>query len=534
MALDDPRDGARRSASAADHSGVRRYYATIRNYLWLVALCTAITVAAAAAYVALAPRTYTAEAQLLVNPAASTNTIAFDLPVLHTSGDPTRDVLTASSFVMTPQVAGSVARQLHLDASPSDLLSKIQATPVGQSSIVAIQAKASSPSQAQALANAFANQTIVVRTQALHAAVARQIPPLQAEVNALPSTERGGSGSLGEQLTQLQQLQRSNDPTLAIAAAAQLPTGPSSPKTKLSLAAGLFGGLLLGIGGAFGFTALDPRLRREEQLRELFGGIPVLARIPLVGPRSGKTWPLVPDDLSPPALEGYRTLRTTLSARSGREPRSCLVTGAGASEGKTTTAVCLAVAMARAGSRVILLEADLRRPRIASALGLDVKYGTEQVLIGEADLADALVPVLFDNTMVQVLAAQTAGVELADRLSYPVAVHLLDSAKARADYVVIDSPPLTAVKDALPLAQLSDETLIVTRLGETRLNKLAELEDLLRTEGAYPSGIVLIGAADTADGYSYAPAHGITLRAPGPEVGNIPAERVRTPVRRTT
>ncbi len=472
---------------------MRRYYATLRNYLWLIALCTLITAGAAAVYVELAPKTYTATAQLLVNPAAADNAVAFDLPVLHTSGDPTRDVLTAASIVTTPQVAASVIHTLHLKTTPSHLLSQIQATPVGQSSIVAVQAQASTPARAQRLANAFADATIAVRTQALHAALANQIPPLQAEVSGLPASQRNLTGSVGQQLTQLQQLATSNDPTVTVAAPAELPSTPTSPKTKLSLAAGVFGGLLIGIGGAFGFSALDPRLRREEQLRELFSGLPVLARIPRVG-RKHNAWPLVPQELSVPALEGFRTLRTTLFSRGrGREPRACLMTGSGPSEGKTTCAIGLALALAQGGASVILVEADLRRPRIGGALGLELEFGTEQVLIGEVDMSEALVPVSFDNTEIRVLAAHRAGVELADRLSFSVAQRLIETAKQLADYVVIDSPPLTAVNDALPFAQLTDEVIVVVRLGMSRLNKLSQLEELLRNQGAYPTGLLLVG-----------------------------------------
>ena len=105
---------------------------------------------------ALAPKSYTAEAQLLINPASQNDTVLFSLPVLHASGDPTQDVLTASALVTTSQVASSVITRLNLHTTPSALLGKIQANPLAQSNIIAVQATAPTAARAQQLANAFA------------------------------------------------------------------------------------------------------------------------------------------------------------------------------------------------------------------------------------------------------------------------------------------------------------------------------------------------------------------------------------------
>jgi capsular exopolysaccharide synthesis family protein len=480
--------------------GFHRYYEPLREHWWLVVACVVVTLGAAAAYVKTSPNKYRAQAELLISPAPATDSTLFGLPVLHASGDPTRDVLTAASLVTTTQVANAAIAKLHLQTSAGQLLAQIQANPIGQSNLIGVQASASSPATARTLANAFAQQMIAVRTAAVHASIANIIPGLETQVAALPPGQRNGPGTLGDTLSQLQELQRGNDPTLAIASPAELPAGPYSPRTKLALAAGLLAGLLLGVGGAFAWTALDPRVKREEQLRRLISA-PVLAKIPRVRTKP-KARPLTPEELPLAALEGYRTLRTILAVRAEGEPQAYLVTGSGPSEGKTTTAMGLALALAQGGARVVLIEADLRRPTISVALGLTPEYGTDQVLIGEVPLEDALIPVRIDGTPIRILASNRSGVELADRLSFAVARRLIEDAKRHADFVVIDSPPMTTVIDALPLVQFADEILVVVRLGQTRLNKLIELDELFRAHGTYATGLVLVGG-DTSESYGY-------------------------------
>jgi Mrp family chromosome partitioning ATPase len=216
---------------------------------------------------------------------------------------------------------------------------------------------------------------------------------------------------------------------------------------------------------------------------------------------------MVPSELSFGAQEGFRTLRAILTARAGRKPRAYLVTGSSPGEGKTTSAIGLSAALAQSGSRVILIEADLRRPTIASALGLRPRLGTEHVMSGEASLKDALTVARFDGSPLRVLCVRTPAAKLADRLTVAVAKELIDSALAMADHVVIDSPPLTEVSDAMPLAYQTHEVIVVARVGVSRLKKLSALRNLLRQQNADPSGIVLVGEPPERNSGSYYYAH---------------------------
>ena len=512
-------------------SGFKRYFGTIRQHIGLIVACTAATLIVAVVYVEVAPKSYTAEAQLLINPAPQQNTLLFSLPVLHASGSPTTDVLTAASLVTAPQVASTAAQALHSKSSPSTLLGKVQATPLAQANIIAVQAKDSSPAQAQAIANAFANGVVSVRTAGLHAALALQIPPLKNAVAALPPAARGGVGTQGDELTQLEALAQSNDPTISVESPAVLPTGPSSPKKTLALLAGLFAGLLIGIGAAFGFDALDPRLQREEQVREISRGVPVVARIPRMGKHPSRR-PLMPTELSVAAMEQYRMLRATLSIGAIGRPQAYLVAGSSPSEGKTTSALSLATVLARGGGGgVILIEADLRRPTIATTLGFKDFQGTEQVLTGEVELGDALEDVRFAGAGFRVLAAHANG-SSAELLSYASVERLLDDAKQLAEFVVIDTPPLTAVIDALPFALLADNLVAVVRVGHSRVNRLSDLFELLARHDLSPSGVVLVGVSQKeAESYSYyADADRGSRPAPAlPEPVSSPAARGRSP-----
>lgn len=475
-----------------------RYGRTILEHWRLVVVCIVVTLVGAGVYVKLAPRKYEAQAQMLVSPINPTDTVTVGLPVLHSTSDPTRDTLTAASLITTPQVAEAVIKDLGLHTTPTGLLSTVTATPIGQSNLIAVQAQASAPTSARRIANSFVEAVIKIRTAALHAALATVIPGLQAQLLSEPPAQRASDSALTAEIAQLKQLQTSHDPTITPSSTAQLPTGPYTPRTKLALIAGLLAGLIIGVAAAFAVDALDPRLRREDQLRELLG-LRVLARIPRVRRmrrrrgREGRRGPMLPGELSPVAHEGYRVLRMMLGRGSRTGGRTYLITGSAPAEGKTTSAINLAVSIAQSGRSVILIELDLRRPMILRSLNLKGNHGTEHVISGRYDLNEAVTEVTVAGSPFWLLAVQSPQAELADSLGYEVIHELVSAARDLAEYVVIDSPPLTAVIDALPLANAVDEVVIVARLGVSRLARLMELRELLTSQNATVAGVLLIG-----------------------------------------
>jgi receptor protein-tyrosine kinase len=500
---------------SVDEQGLARYATTLKERKWLILATVLLTTLAAVIYLATAPKVYQAESDLLITPVPGSDPVFTSLGLIHDTSDPTRDVETASRLITNVNVARRVKVVLHDSRSPAELLKAVTVQPVAQSNIVAITAEGSSPLAAQKLANTFAQQAVADRTDTFHKQLDRSIADLKRQVPPQSSNNPNtvtDPNSLPAQLVRMQTLRLADDPTMRVQTLADPPTAPSSPKPKLSIAAGILAGLVLGIGGAFALQVLDPRLRREEQLRRLYG-LPILARIPKDS-RAHGGGALAPEMLSPSTIEAYRTLRATLAASRGRDQGSAsiLVTSSSPSEGKTTSAINLASSLALAGNKVILIEADLRRPAIAKALGIEPRHGTGSVLLETVDLADALETTRAYGNYLQVLCADYSGAAsgwMADRLFLPSAQKLVTDAKRLADYVVIDSPPLSEVIDALALAQRADEVLVVVRLGKTDLTKLAHLAELLSRHVIRPVGFAVVGAQTATEGYYYtAPGKG--------------------------
>src|SRR5215831_10668552 len=246
--------------------GLQRYARTIRERWRVVLACVVVALIGAGLYVALAPKVYEATSQLLVTPVDPSDPTTIGLGLISTSNDPGRDVATAASLATTVQVASSVRASVGLSESPRVLLTKVSAVPLANTSIVSITASASTPQRAQQIANAFALQTVSIRTQRVHAIENQTIALLRAEVAHLPketASANNGNESLAARLAGLEALRAQPDPTVSVAALADLPTAQSSPKKALSLVAGLFAGLILGLAAAFVLQNVDPRLRRE-------------------------------------------------------------------------------------------------------------------------------------------------------------------------------------------------------------------------------------------------------------------------------
>ena len=152
---------------------------------------------------------------------------------------------------------------------------------------------------------------------------------------------------------------------------------------------------------------------------------------------------------------------------------------------------------------MIFVEADFRRPSAGEALGIKPAIGIARVLLGSASLQEALVSVKPFGQNLRALLASGSDDWLAEMLSLPSAKGLLEEAGQLGDYVVVDSPPLTEVIDALPLARQVDDVVLVMRLGTSRLSQLARLADLLEQNSITPAGVVVVGVGDSNESGYY-------------------------------
>lgn len=279
---------------------------------------------------------------------------------------------------------------------------------------------------------------------------------------------------------------------------AQVPSAPVKPNRVLNIGLGLIVGLLVGVGVAVLREVLDNTVKGPTDFETL--GVAVLGLVPF-DKRTPRTPIAFRSDPHSARSEAYRQLRTNLQfVDVDNPPRIIAVTSAVPGEGKTTTAINLASALAEAGSRVCLIEADLRRPSVASALGLVADVGFTTAVIGKAPITSVL---------------QNAGRNLAVLTSGPIPPNpseLLISRHARqvildladnVDFAIIDTPPLLPVTDGAELATLADATLLVHRAGKTTRDQAMRSVQALEKVGKRPVGAILNMITRSAGKYDY-------------------------------
>ncbi|UNX55371.1 formate--tetrahydrofolate ligase [Georgenia sp. TF02-10] len=279
------------------------------------------------------------------------------------------------------------------------------------------------------------------------------------------------------------------EPVLAtVMTPAEAPGSPSSPNVPRNLALGLVLGLLLGYGVALLREITDTKVRDERDLAAVTDR-PIVATI---GYEQGtETQPVfVHDDPLGVRSEAIRRLRTNLQfVDLGDGVNSIVVTSSIAGEGKTTTAINLAVSLADAGARVALVDADLRRPSVAEYMGLEGGAGLTTVLIGRAEVQDVIQP--WRQTSVDVLPSGPVPPNPSELLGSRAMTALLEQLTRTYDVVLLDSPPLLPVTDAAVLSRLADGALVV--VGADRIHK-AQLADSLAAVDAVDArvlGVVL-------------------------------------------
>jgi non-specific protein-tyrosine kinase len=473
-----------------DRSEAGRYLQALRDHWILIAWLVVLGVVAATLYSQTASKRYEAHADLLVSPIPGDDDTFVGINVLKESGDPTRSVITAARLLKSREVVRGVARRLRI---PESELQGVEVKPLGQANIVTITAESTSASTAARIANAFAEETIAGRTRDFQVDLVDTIDRLRSQLRAIPAGRRniGEALAIQERLAALTPLIDSDDPTLQISSRATAPGSPVWPRPALSIAVAFIGALLIGMAAAIALELGDPRVRREEELL-LSQRLPILARVPRLPRRVVRDYLSGMRTLRPDVWDSYRGLLANLSVL-GELPRTIVVTSAGPAEGKTFTAVNLAVTLASRGTRVVLVDGDMRRPMLASVFGVAAQPGGFAELVATGEIGPrTMVPAPGELESLELVLASPERVDDRDYFFDPRTVaRALALLQEEAEVVIIDSPPLTEVPDTLALAGAADAVLIAVRLGRTRRDKLNELRRQLAQRGIAAAGFVV-------------------------------------------
>lgn len=271
--------------------------------------------------------------------------------------------------------------------------------------------------------------------------------------------------------------------------AATIPTSPVSPKKLLNLALAVFGGGLFALGLAFFFEYLDNRVKSPEEIKHYLG-LPFLGLVPVLEGSGSTEDALLHADVPAPFAEAFRGIRTNVlfsSAEAGG--RSVVVTSTGPGEGKTLVATNLAVALAQAGQRALLVDADMRKPRVHDVFHEPMMPGLSNVLVGNAKASEAVRKGPVDNLWL--LLSGVTPPNPAELLASRRFKDFLATLEENFDWVIVDSPPVMAVTDASVIAHVAQGVVFVVRSEHTNKHTASTaLEQLESAKAKFLGGVL--------------------------------------------
>jgi succinoglycan biosynthesis transport protein ExoP len=485
--------------TSAEVPGLIRALRVLRERWWVVALCPLITLAVALVYLERQPKQYTATAKLQF--------VSNSLPsqVAGVPGeqlvDPEGVKATNVQLVTTPPVAALVARSLKLKIPPEELLEQVSASNPQNDYIVDITATDTDPRLAAELANGFAEQYVAYsESQNVGQLVKGEqlITRKTEELSPGDTVDRANLRGLYQKLLLLQSVQTGD---AHVVSTASVPGSPSSPKKKSTAIIALLVGALLGVGIAFMLNLLDRRVKSWEEFEELYGA-PALAAIPTL-PRRVQTARELEF-----ALEPFRILNNSLSLLPHTHSiKTVLVTSAVAGEGKTSVALGLARAAAHSERRVILVEADLRRPTLEQRLDRHrSSQGLTSALRSEEDPLECLRSPIPDlEGFFSLLPSGPTALNATNLMNPTRLTEIFRILASQADLVVIDSAPLLPVADTRVLLDGIDvdACLVVARAGVTTRDQARRARLIFERRQMKAVGLVVNNLTEVADGYEY-------------------------------
>jgi len=400
----------------------------VRRSWWLVALVTALGLGVAVVADAVLPPRWVSTAQVYVVVRAGGQLTSNDLVQGSTAAN--QKVHSYVDIATTDRVLGRVVDDLGLDVSSQELARSVSVESPEDTALLRLSASADTAEGAARIADAV-------------------------------------SRTLATVVDEIENVQDDGAVRLEIVQEADVPSAPEAPRPVVDVGLGVLLGLLAGVGLAVLRGVVDTRVRDGAQAAEAVGA-PVIASVAF-DPDSRRKPLVVHDDPRDPRAESYRSLRTNLRyADVDGRLSSLVVTSPNQSEGKTTVACNLALALADGGARVVLVDADLRRPQVAERMGLEGAAGLTDVLIGRVELDDVLQP--WGRSALSVLPSGAVPPNPSELLDSQGMATLLDHLSATFDHVVIDAPPVLPVTDAAVLSTLADGAVMVVAANRTKQN----------------------------------------------------------------
>jgi capsular exopolysaccharide synthesis family protein len=450
---------------------LRDYLRILRRRWRIVVSCLAVTLGAAAAITAGMTPQYQSTSQVFVSTRSDTSSDAYQGGLFST-----QRVGSYAALVRGKELAQRVIDAERLDLTPSELSAKVRASAVPDAVLLNISVTDPDPAAAQQLTQTYSEQLAELVSE-LETPPGQKTPVLKA----------------------------------TIVDSANLPTGAVSPQPVRNLALAAVLGLFLGLGIAVLREILDTTVKTPEDVAQT-AGASIMARI-AYDPDTSKRPLLSSLDSHEPRVEAFRVLRTNLQfVDIDTKNKSFVVTSSVPGEGKSTTAVNIAIAMAQTGNSILLIDGDLRRHRVATMLDLEGAVGVTTVLLGKIEVADAIQR---HETGVDVLTSGPIPPNPAELLQSHAMHELLEKLGGTYDTIVIDAPPLLPVTDAALLAAQTDGALMVVRHGRTTRDQLHGAHERLAGVGASTLGVVFNmvpkkrgGTYGYGYGYGYAPEDG--------------------------
>lgn len=473
----------------------RDYLTVLRESGWVIAVCVVIGLVLGGVSALVLPKTYESSVTFFVvadGPTSGESATTYS--DTYQGAQLAKDrVKTYQEILTGPRVAADAAAALGV--SPSDVEGRIATSSVADTVLFTMTASAGSPESAQELAQAATNS-------------------FRSLVDEL---ERPSSVGERDPRAPLLQADVVQEPTL--------PETAASPVMALNIAIGLIVGLILGFGIAIARRSMDSSVRTPEALEEITDAavLGVVPEAPDGDPRTAATALVLPPNPAKDAVaraEAYRRIRTNIEfANVDGDVRVLVVTSALPEDGKTVTACNIAGSLAAVGARVLLVDADLRKPRVGEYLGLEMAVGLTTVLTGRAELDDAVQR----SVGYDVLASGATAARPNELLASRAAGELIGRLRERYDYVIIDAPPVLPVADAANIAAHADGIVLVTRWRITRERDLAAATRFLRSASLPIVGAVLgrvprsAGLPWTTYGGAYAASENVPEAPESPE-----------------